>query len=105
MSERAAWYTKALWLCANIPEQAEGEPAARMIGTALVEVPQALKRRSDRARHRAGDSSGAISVLLVLTAHPTRFNGFDSGTGSTELAPNEMRDWLAETPLRAGVRR
>ncbi len=33
--------------------------------------------------------SGAIPVLLILTPHPTRVNGFDFGTGRTALAPEE----------------
>lgn len=43
--------------------------------------------------------SGAISVVRIRTAHPTKLNGSNSGTESTEIAPDE---WVAGSPV-AGV--
>ena len=44
-----------------------------------------------------GFGSGAISVLPVLTPRPTRLNGFDFGTGNTEIAPDQLRwRWWAD---------
>ncbi|MEY2402230.1 MAG: hypothetical protein QOJ08_2341 [Ilumatobacteraceae bacterium] len=38
---------------------------------------------------RALPESGAKPVLAILTPHPTGVNGFDLGTGSTEIAPDQ----------------
>jgi hypothetical protein len=49
-------------------------------------------------RYIAAGWSGAISVLPVLTPRPTRLNGFDFGTSTTGIAPNQgSREQLTES--------
>jgi hypothetical protein len=54
------------------------------------------------ARSLLNSMSGAISVLWLLIPHPTRLNGFDFGTGSTEIAPNDTELVSRTTEHRAG---
>ncbi len=48
-----------------------------------------------------GARLGAISVLAVLTSHPTRLDGRGFGTGSTEIAPNKSAARAGRTALRS----